>query len=268
MISIKKHMDDWSVAQRIQQAYQSLMDRFLETALDRIPAKDASAARALRGAVAAANGKLKAAGDAEALERVGVELLETLAGGWDDAAAYFVERERGLTEIISLLARTAGKLDASNRNFYSNLYQSVEALEKVGSIDDISALRKALGEHLHRIEDMVSAQEQVSAQGFQALQTTLESAKTKAETISRLVTAAPLTSLPSRRSSLSATYWPAAEFSRWESSRSSAWLRSRAATAKRRPPRFYEVSRRSCARRCRQSCIFTTGGKRCLWLDL
>ena len=101
--------------------------------------------------------------------------------------------------MISLLAETAGRLDSSNRTFYQGLHRTVEHLGEAGRIEDISILRRALSDHLGKLESDVKQQEAASRQALDQMQAGLESAKSKVEAFGRFVHTETLSATPLRR---------------------------------------------------------------------
>jgi len=144
-------------------------------------------------------GRLKEQENIQGIEVSSQAIVSRLASQWEQVESHVVLRERELTGIISLLAETAGRLDHSNKSFYANLGQTVQTLEDIGKIGDISVLRKALSDNVRRLKNTVTSQEAIASEALAGMQDTLETAKTSVQGIGRLVSSEALDSLPGRR---------------------------------------------------------------------
>ena len=143
--------------------------------------------------------RLRQQNDASAVRESSQALVHVLTEQWTATAGYFSQRERELAGIIALLAETASRLDTSNRGFYEDLHQTVQNLESISEIDDISSLRQSLSEHVRLLQGRVARQEAAAKQLMEGIHGGIDAAKTQAQAMSRFVTTEPLTNLPSRR---------------------------------------------------------------------
>ncbi len=202
MISIKKHLQD--AARRSPQdpdqrrsapdgssnsapgeeastrrALEALVDNLIETTRERMPAPDAESHESFREDLAKLGRELKKHSNPAQIDLTSLALSARLANQWEQVEAGFASREKELGGVIAVLAETAGRLDSSNRTFYLGLHRTVEHLGAVGQIEDISALRQALSDHLGKLESVVKRQEAESRQAFDLMQTGIETAKSK-----------------------------------------------------------------------------------------
>ena len=199
MISIQKHMRDQMSAGATRKAYQKLLDGILETTTEHMSSAGDDSRESFSKDLAQLVQRLKKQENAQDIEAASQPIVERLASQWRHLENHIALRERELTGIISLLAETAGRLDRSNKSFYANLSQAVQTLEEIGQMDDISVLRRALSDHVRKLKDTVASQEAFAYEALAGMQSTLETAKTRIQATSRLVSSGALESLPERR---------------------------------------------------------------------
>ncbi len=171
------------------------MDSLLETTREHMPAPDAESHESFREDLARLGRELKNRSNAAQIDRTSLALCDCLANQWEQVEAGFASREKELGGVIAVLAETAGRLDSSNRTFYLGLHRTVEHLGAVGRIEDISALRRALSDHLGKLESAVKRQEAESRQEFDRMQT----ANSKVEAFGKFVHTESLSTMPLRR---------------------------------------------------------------------
>ena len=199
MISIKKHLDDQRSALATRRALHGLIDAILVATREHVPAVDETARRRFSEDLGRLAKQLKQQDDASALLESSQTLVRVLREQWTAASGYSAQRERELAGIIGLLAETASRLDSSNKGFYEDLHRSVENLDSVSEIDDISSLRQSLSEHVKHLRGTVAQQEAATKQMMEGIYGGIDAAKTQVQAMSRFVTTEPLTNLPSRR---------------------------------------------------------------------
>ena len=184
-------------AAKVVGAYLRVIEEMLALLRDRVQVPTAS--RQDTGELSRWMATLRKQKAAEGVDTARADILRTLSGRWDAMDSHLRERENELTAIIALLAETAARLDESNRDYYRNLYRSVETLKAIGQIDDISVLRRALSEHLKQLKQTVGKQETATQETISDLQAGLDQARSKAKAVAQLVSSVPLAQFPSRR---------------------------------------------------------------------
>ena len=199
MISIKKHLDDQRSALAIRRALHGVIDAILAATSEHVPVADETARRRFSEDLERLAKQLKQRNDASTVRESSQALARVLTEQWTATAGYFSRRERELAGIITLLAETASRLDTSNKGFYEDLHRTVENLESVSEIDDISSLRQSLSEHVRHLQGTVARQEAAAKQMMEGIYGGIDAAKTQVQAMSRFVTTEPLTNLPSRR---------------------------------------------------------------------
>lgn len=199
MLSIKKHIDNLDGAEAMLAARQEVFDCLLEVTRERMPCRDDAERKRFADEIEGWARELRRRGQPQAVRDWAEDGAAILHQQWDRFADYLRERETTLTEIISLLARTAGRLDESNRDFYQLLNRSVKSLEEVGQIQSISILRSKLAERLERLDLAVNLRQSESTEQITGLKSNLEKARSEVQAFSRLVNTRPLRALPSRR---------------------------------------------------------------------
>ena len=182
-----------------RRALEALVDNLIETTRERMPAPDAESHERFREDLAKLGHELKNRSNPAQIDLTSLALSDRLADQWEQVEAGFASREKELGGVIAVLAETAGRLDSSNRTFYLGLHRTVEHLGAVGQIEDISALRRALSDHLDKLESAVKRQESESRQAFDRMQTGIETAKSKVEAFGKFVHTESLSTMPLRR---------------------------------------------------------------------
>ncbi len=219
MISIRKHLQDTKTGdgeeskpvvlteplasasgpdkeRSTRRALEALIDKLLRTMREHMPAPDAESHESLCRDLKNLGRELKSRSDAAKIDATSRALSGRLAEQWRQVEACFASREKELGGVIAVLAETAGRLDSSNRMFYSGLHRTVEHLAAVGQIEDISALRQVLSDHLCKLESDVKRQEAASRQALDQMQGGLESTKSKVETFGKFIHTESLSALP------------------------------------------------------------------------
>ena len=199
MISIKKHLDEQRSALATRRALHEVIDAILATTCEHVPVADETTRRRFSEDLERLAKRLRQQSDASAVLESSQALVRVLTEQWTATAAYFSQRERELAGIITLLAETASRLDTSNKGFYEDLHRSVENLESVCEIDDLSSLRQSLAEHVKHLQGTVAQQEVAAKEMMEGIYGGIDAARTQVEAMSRFVTTEPLTNLPSRR---------------------------------------------------------------------
>ena len=199
MISIKKHLDEQESALATQRALHGVIDAILAAICEHAPAADETARRRFSEDLERLAKRLRQQSDASAVLESSQALVRALTEQWTATAGYFSQRDRELAGIITLLAETASRLDTSNKGFYEDLHRTVENLESVSKIDDLSSLRQSLSEHVRHLQGTVARQEVAAEQMMEGIYGGIDAAKTQVQAMSRFVTTEPLTNLPSRR---------------------------------------------------------------------
>ena len=199
MISIKKHLDEQKSALATQRALHGVIDAILAAICEHAPAADETARRRFSEDLERLAKRLRQQNDDAAVRESSPALVHVLTERWTSTAGYFSQRERELAGIITLLAETASRLDTSHKGFYEDLHRTVENLESVSEIEDLSSLRQSLSEHLRHLQGTVARQEVATEQMMEGIYGGIDAAKTQVQAMSRFVTTQPLTNLPSRR---------------------------------------------------------------------
>ena len=182
-----------------RRALEALVDNLIETTREHMPAPDAESHERFRADLGTLGRELKSRSDAAQIDLTSRALSDRLTDQWEQVEAGFANREKELGGVITVLAETAGHLDSSNRTFYLGLHRTVEHLGAVGQIEDISALRQALSDHLGKLESTVKRQEAESRKAFDRMDVGFESAQSKVEAFGKFVHTESLAAMPSRR---------------------------------------------------------------------
>lgn len=197
MISLRRNLDDLDAFEEARRAYVEAATGLAKAAAEPFPHE--ADGEALGPALEKWVREFAEIRDLDAVREAGRAAAELLHEGWSRIAAGLHAREHALTEIISLLAETAAKLDGANRDFYRGLRESAREIEKVGRIENIEMLRENLAARLAGMRDVVDRQEKRADAHLSELRSGISEAKRRSETVSRLVRAPALGDLPSRR---------------------------------------------------------------------
>lgn len=198
MISIKKHIDDFSSGSPLQSAYLQLIGDLIDAATQRLPAADASAKARFGKDAARCTAELRKAKSMADVDGISTQMNSLFEKQWDGVASYFLDREREMAGIISLLADAAGKLDTGNTEFYESLRQTAHQMDTTSRMADVTQLRAKLREQSRFLADEVGRQEARSKSAVAGIRRGIESARREARSIGRFVNTDTLTALPSK----------------------------------------------------------------------
>ena len=198
MISIKKHIENFSVGSPLQDAYFELIDGLIEVTRDRLPATDPNAKSRFGKDADRCAGKLRSAKSAAEVDTVSAQLKSLLEQQWHYVSGYFFDREKEMAGIISLLADAAAKLDTGNTEFYESLRQTAHQMDTTSRMADVTQLRAKLREQSRFLANEVGRQEARSKSAVAGIRRGIESARREARSIGRFVNTDTLTALPSK----------------------------------------------------------------------
>ena len=198
MISIRKHLDRLSGEDKVRSSYRRMLEAIVNTTREHILVADAEDHTWFCTSLENFLDRLREDASVTNVEVVGALITKTLADHYSKLARQTDTREQELKRIINLLAESASRLDHENKQFYTQLRQTVQSFQSLSQLEDITFLRKKLTDQVTQLQESVGRQEMVSGNLVTRLQGELDEARKEIATLAQAAATDPLTQLPTR----------------------------------------------------------------------
>lgn len=199
MISIRKHIERLAGEDKVRRAYRKTLEAILNTTRENITVTDSEEHTWFCTNLENFVERLRDDNSVTNIEVVGALATKTLADHYVRISRQTESREQELKRIIHLLTDWASSLDTENRQFYTQLRQTVQSFQSINQLEDVAFLRKKLSEQVTTLQETVGRQEVASGNLVTRLQSELEVARKEIEQLTLATTNDPLTQLPARR---------------------------------------------------------------------
>lgn len=134
------------------------------------------------------------------LERAARSCVADCTAYFQTARTYSAERERELTELVSILRDAARLSLGQSADFHAQVIASSQRVESIAQLDDIRDLRRRLGEEVVGLRRAVAEKQKREDEAFRALTTRVETLQTRLAELEVQVTVDPLTRIANRGS--------------------------------------------------------------------
>ena len=199
MISIRKHIESLTGEDKVRKAYRKTLEAILHATREHIQVADTEEHTWFCTNLENFADRLREDHSVTNVEVVGALVTKTLTDHYTKLSRQTESREQELKRIINLLAESASSLDNENKQFYTQLRQTVQSFQSISQLEDVAFIRKKLSEQVSHLQETVGRQEHVAGNLVVRLQAELDTARTEIETLTQATVTDPLTQLPTRR---------------------------------------------------------------------
>lgn len=119
---------------------------------------------------------------------------------FEASRTYTAERERELTELVSMLQDAARLSLGQSADFHAEVLASSKRVESIAQLDDIRDLRRRLGDEVSGLRRAVAEKQKREDEAFRALTTRVETLQARLAELEVEVTLDPLTKVANRGS--------------------------------------------------------------------
>ena len=134
------------------------------------------------------------------LEQAARSCVDACSAFFRTARAYSTERERELTELVSILQDAARLSLGNSAEFNAQVLASSQRVEGIAQLDDIRDLRRRLGDEVAGLRRAVAEKQKREEEAFRALTSRVETLQTRLAELEVQVTLDPLTKVANRGS--------------------------------------------------------------------